>query len=877
MAKIKKLWIPLVCIFTAILCILWRDSPLILQFEQRFYDLRVRFLSASEQTSENIIIIGIDDESLSRLQPAVGRWPWPRAVFAGLVDFCSQADTIAFDILFSEADNYYASSDDLFADEVKKQEKVILALFLSNQPLTNPIPSKVEDFSLNTSFSGNSPIVEFHSALIPYPSLLEASYGLGHVNYVIENDGVLRSHILASKLSSKIYPSLALAVAMKYYNISPKELKIDKKGILNINNQTVGIDPDGKFRFVPTSDKHKIYSIADILTAWQDEAKGKIPKIKRKEFENKLVLVGSLATGLIADRHITTGVGNMPGVCTTAIALDNLLNGKFIRILPDIGEIILIAILCFLPIAPTLKRPRVMIIVVFSVFLVYLVAVILCLFNLKLMLPMTAPYLGLFSSSIALSLGYWYSEILHRQKLEVNLKDAYENLRLTNKRLEDYSHSLEAEVEKRTGELKKNNVELENEITERKRIEQTLVKQAEELAIANAKLISISRHKDQFLANMSHELRTPLNAVLGAAELLSEGIQGALNEKQLKSIKMISDSGQHLLALINDILDLAKIEEGKIELNICSISVMSACLSSLQFIKQLAHKKGIEVLFECPSENNKTLRTDERRLKQILVNLLSNAVKFTPEKGRVGLDVVDDAELRHTKFIVWDTGIGIPDEDRERLFKPFVQLDSSLKREHEGTGLGLSLVDRLTKMLGGTIFFESKIGQGSRFIISLPWNDEMDHSSDRIDRDDAGKIVDFSIPNRNSTQSEKSNINILLAEDNEATSETVSEYLQFHGYKVTVAKDGITAIDQAMELAPNLILMDIQMPNMDGLEAIRRLRSNEKFSTIPIIALTALAMPEDLKNCMTAGADSYISKPVKLQGLLEQIENQLKR
>ena len=873
--KNKKSLNLLACSTIALFTIWWRESPVLTTFEQRFYDLRTRLLSRYERPSSEIVIVGVDDQSLARLDPAVGRWPWPRAVFAGLVDYCSEAKAIVVDILFSEADSYYTSSDDLFVEEVKKQANVVFAFYLSNQASSSSIPARVEDFALHESFAIHHSLPHYHSALNPYPSLLDVSAGLGHANYVMDSDGVLRSYSLACRLNDKIYPSLALAAAMKYEGSVPMNPKIDENRTLQFSDRSIAVEPNGSFRLVMASEDHKTYSVADILDSWQDELKGKEPRIKREEFDSKIVFIGSLATGLLSDHQVTTGYRKLEGVRIEAIALDNLLNGKFVRTMRDMGQTILIFLLSFIPLAPSLQRPRMMITMVVTSSFLYLLIVTYCLFIHRLMLPISAPLLCLFISSIVLSVGYWYREITHRKSLEVNLKDAYENLRLTNDRLEEYSQTLEVKVDRRTKELKEKNTELESEIAERKRVELTLVEKAKELADANAKLKSISRHKDQFLANMSHELRTPLNVILGAAELLREGIHGPINSKQLKSVRMISDSGQHLLALINDILDLAKIEEGKIELTIRTVSVQSLCEISLQFIKQLAQKKGINVFFDYRDKNVKTLQTDERRLKQILVNLLTNAVKFTPEKGSVGLEVIGAPESKQARFVVWDTGIGIPDDDMDRLFHPFVQLDSSLKRQHEGTGLGLSLVDRLTTMLNGHVSLESKVGSGSRFTVTLPWLPE-EQTEGAGQENKPVNMPDFRTSSNRASQSPTPPM-ILLAEDNEATIETIREFLTFNGLDVTIARNGIAAIALAKDQFPDLILMDIQMPEMDGLQAIRQIRNDAKVNKIPIIALTALAMPDDLEKCITAGADTYISKPVKLQNLLDMINEQLQK
>jgi PAS domain S-box-containing protein len=425
------------------------------------------------------------------------------------------------------------------------------------------------------------------------------------------------------------------------------------------------------------------------------------------------------------------------------------------------------------------------------------------------------------------------------------------------------------------------------DITERKQAEKALkeerallaqrvAERTAELSIANAELARAARLKDEFLASMSHELRTPLNAILGMSEALQEQVYGPLNEKQLRSLHTIEGSGRHLLSLINDILDVSKIEAGKLELEVGPVSVQSVCQASLGLIKQTAYKKRLEVSFTFDNAVT-TLQADERRLKQILVNLLSNAVKFTPGGGAIGLEVAGDAKGEAAHLIVWDTGIGISKEDMGRLFQPFVQLDSSLSRQHTGTGLGLSLVYRLTEMHGGSVSVESEVGKGSRFTVSLPWQvaEKVERSEESVEGKGKGAPrVTLPMPNIPL---------LLLAEDNEGSINTLTDYLGAKGYRVVVGRDGAEAIERAREERPDLILMDIQMPGMDGLEATRRIRADADPSTglrtslakVPIIALTALAMPGDRERCLAAGANDYLSKPVSLKKLVEVIEAQL--
>lgn len=532
------------------------------------------------------------------------------------------------------------------------------------------------------------------------------------------------------------------------------------------------------------------------------------------------------------------------------------------------------------------------------------------------------------------------------------------------------------------------------DITKRKEAEEQLRQSSERISLANAELARATRLKDEFLTSMSHELRTPLNAILGLAEALQEEVYGCLTEKQRKSLVTIEQSGKHLLALINDILDLSKIESGKMELQIASVSPQSLCESSLTFVKQQAHQKKIN-LHSTIGEGISNIPVDERRIRQVLINLLSNAVKFTPESGEVHLEVKGDSDGEILQFSVTDTGIGIASENMERLFKPFVQLDSSLSRRYAGTGLGLALVRRIVELHGGSVSLLSEIGKGSRFTVTLPWHEidsininarETEKTQWQLpniqqaliveDSEITAKqvarylgeigtettihplgegsvdaalqfkpdiiILDLLLPNisglevlsqlkanpatkeipvlvisvvdereralslgasayllkplsRQEFQLALSQIFsqspqlsdrtalvvtsptaqkfplILLAEDNESNISTMMDYLQIHGYQVNLARNGLEAVEMAKKQKPDLILMDIQMPEMDGLEATRWIRKEPNLVKIPIIALTALAMPGDREKCVIAGANEYLTKPIGLKNLMKII------
>ncbi len=415
------------------------------------------------------------------------------------------------------------------------------------------------------------------------------------------------------------------------------------------------------------------------------------------------------------------------------------------------------------------------------------------------------------------------------------------------------------------------------DITERKKAEEILRESHDRLHAANLALEKASKLKDEFLASMSHELRTPLTSILGIAESLEMQVHGPLNEKQFQSLKAIETSGWHLLDLINDILDLSKIEAGKLELHTEEVEIEEVCLASQQLVKGMARQKKQNIQFEMQPESI-SMVVDARRLKQMLVNLLGNAVKFTPEGGAVGLQVRGDPEGCAVHFTVWDKGIGIQLEKIGELFKPFVQLDSSLSRQYSGTGLGLSLVRRMAELHGGSIQVESAPGQGSRFTILLPWLPPgATGAPDLKPRRSPASSRSAVLPAERNKEAGIKPL-LLVTDDNEQILAMLSDFLEANNYRVVTARSGYELLIRAPELRPDVILVDVQMPGMDGLEAIRRLRAqpDSGVAATPMIAVTAQAMPEDRENCYLAGANDYLSKPVHLNALLETIGLQLR-
>jgi len=403
-------------------------------------------------------------------------------------------------------------------------------------------------------------------------------------------------------------------------------------------------------------------------------------------------------------------------------------------------------------------------------------------------------------------------------------------------------------------------------------LEQRVAERTAELQNLNRELQYANRAKGEFLTTMSHDLRTPLNNILSISEFLLEQHRDTLSEMQTTSVRTIESNGHHLLALINNIFDVSMIDAGKFEIEPQVIDVDKLCQSSLAFVQAQAVQKSVSLAY-VEDKAVSMIHADPLRLKQILVNLLTNAVKFTPSGGQVTLQVHSDMANDHIQFSITDTGIGISAEDLKQFFQVIAQTDRKLQAPFDGTGLGLALIQRLTDLHGGSLHVDSDgvPGKGSRFTVSLPagqhlW--KLQAGNQNENEPAIAQETPVNGPHKRTT--------ILLAEDNEATIVSLRDYLEGYGYEVVSAHDGLEARAKAEQIKPHLILMDIQMPVMDGLEAIKRLRADARFAATPIIALTALSIPGDRERCFEAGANEYLNKPVKLKMVLNSIETLLK-
>ena len=410
--------------------------------------------------------------------------------------------------------------------------------------------------------------------------------------------------------------------------------------------------------------------------------------------------------------------------------------------------------------------------------------------------------------------------------------------------IEEHNATLEDKVLNRTAQLKMANIEMEN--------------QKKELENTNVELVHANEMKSQFLANVSHEFRTPLNSIIGFSELLKEKNFGDLNAKQLEYLDYIRSSGGNLLELINNILDISRIEVGNMEIEPDEFSLTDILGETLGIVRPLAHKRNITINTKT-SPASPIIRADLAKFKQIFLNLLSNAVKFNVEGGTVDVDweiKEEPSGMVMERFLILsvkDSGIGIDEKDIERIFKEFEQVDSSISREYDGSGLGLALTEKLVKLHKGEIWVESKPDEGSTFFVKLP------QGTERID------MPVFSRP-PSSTQEEPGSAVLLIACESEDLNQLLSIYLADEPYKVIAVNDGFELIEKAETEAPFAIIMGVALPRKDGWEVMMELKKGDNTSDIPIVLLSSTEYKE---MGFSLGVSAFLEKPVTRRMVLD--------
>jgi two-component system sensor histidine kinase/response regulator len=406
------------------------------------------------------------------------------------------------------------------------------------------------------------------------------------------------------------------------------------------------------------------------------------------------------------------------------------------------------------------------------------------------------------------------------------------------------------------------------DITERKQASERLQSLNDELVVERDRAQAAARAKSAFLANMSHEIRTPMNAIIGLTHLMQRDTREALGQERLGKV---ADAAHHLLGIINDVLDLSKIDAGKIELEALDFDLDEALARSCSMVAGSAHAKGLQLQVDS-TDLPRHVRGDPTRLSQVLVNLLGNAVKFT-ERGSVSLHgslLEHEVGVLKLRFEVRDTGIGIERDRIGKLFDAFEQSDSSTTRRFGGTGLGLAVTRELVELMGGEVGVDSTPGIGSMFWVTVCVQPAQ--GTPRREHAPYGAATgDDAPPQRTPLDSR-----VLLAEDNAINQEVARELLRAAGCEVEVADNGRRAVEMARTGGYDLILMDVQMPELDGIEASRQIRALPGLSRVPIIAMTANAFAEDRAACLAAGMNDHVAKPVHAATLYDTLARWLK-
>ncbi|PMB24605.1 hybrid histidine kinase/response regulator HrmK [Fischerella thermalis] len=385
---------------------------------------------------------------------------------------------------------------------------------------------------------------------------------------------------------------------------------------------------------------------------------------------------------------------------------------------------------------------------------------------------------------------------------------------------------------------------------------QSLQQRCQQLETINQELERTNQLKNQFLANTSHEIRTPLSSITGFTHLLLAQGYDPSKERHQEYLSIIQSSSKHLLALINDILDLSKIEANQLEMQWEKVDLQTLCRNVLILVKEKAANKGLKLSLELDPNVN-TLLADSLRLKQMLLNLLFNALKFTTN-GTVGLQVKSNNSWIY--FTVWDTGTGISKKHQAELFQPYFQIPNSVVSQNEGTGLGLVVTRKLAELHGGSVEVESELGGGSRFTIVLPLRQEegeVEGVGEDAKGEDRSRPFQLVSINNHST-------NILLVEDDSHNAQLMQVYLERLGYQVNLANNSEQMWKILDQQKPAVILLDIKLPTENGLAIVQQLREHEQYRSIPIIVQTAMAMKGDREICLAAGVNEYISKPIDL-------------
>jgi adenylate cyclase len=814
----RGIGITVIGVTAAVLALQWSGSLQLLEWAILDRWFRRRPLESGES---RVVIVTIDESDLSRL----GRWPMSDATLAKLLEKLKQQQPAAIGL-------------DLYRNfPVEPGHSELLKVFASTPGLIG-VQKVVGDAS--------GPVVN-------PPPVLRDRFQVAASDLVVDADGKVRRHLLSVREGrDKTILTLGTKLALTY--LETQNIRLQTNG----NTRTLKL---GKAKFLPLEKNAGGYVGVDvggyqILSNFQ-RLRGGFPQISLADvledripanlMRGRIVLIGSTAESL-GDRFYTPYTKNVRTTWSGVEIHANLasqivssaLNGRqMLKGIPEPLEWLWIGFWSSVG-----------------------AALGWCVRTLRWAVIIIPATIGsLFGSAYLLFLGGWWIVAASPFLAVVSAGLAsrsyllWKNLQLSHQELENYAQTLELKVQQRTQELLEKNIALEK------------AKLAAEAA---------NRAKSAFLANMSHELRTPLNAILGFSQLLNR--EPELQPQHREQIGIINRSGNHLLNLINDILELSKIEAGKAVINLSKIDLYSLLQTWQEMFQLKATSKGLELIFAVALDLPRYVETDERKLSQILINLLGNAIKFT-EKGRVILHVKkgnsswvisngkEKYQLPNTNyqlvFEVEDTGPGIAPEEIEKLFASFVQTEAGVKSQ-QGTGLGLAISYQLAKLMGGEITVQSTVGEGSVFQLLLPVS--LPEFAQILEPTHTPEVIGLA-PNQ-------PRYRILIVEDVAENRLFLVQLLLSVGFEVREAENGQAAMPIWESWHPDLILMDIRMPVMDGYEATRQIKATPAGQKTPIVAITASVF-DNKPAILAAGCDDCVQKPFRDSELLTKIAEHL--
>ncbi|PND38407.1 histidine kinase [Paucibacter aquatile] len=752
-------------------------------------------LTAQPLRVDELALLDIDDDALREMQPALGDWPYPRSVYALLLDYLQQAGArrVVIDLVLSGE----REGDAELARALQQGPPSVLAaagLQLDAPP--SALPREELTLLKGLAWSAappGTPSLSWNALMLPaMPLLREATAALGRVGLVsspLDSDGLLRRQPLWHRYQGQVLPALPLAVLLQE---QPERLQ---------SLQTWPLDAQGRVQLKLPS---RLEGLPEL--SWGRLMRAALGQREdpglRESLRGRTVFVGSSA--YFADA-VSTPQGRLSGSAFVATAAALLARGQ---VLASAGWA-WAAVLLLLAAVPGVLHAR--------------SRAMQAQQRWGLLLGSTA-----LSLTLLLGLAVW---LVQSQLLLPSLLGPLATLAL--------ALMLAGLAEQRWQSLRHRELRHAREVAE-----------------------AANQAKTQFLAHVSHEIRTPMNAVLGMAEILA---RTELNAEQRRYVQVFQGAGQQLFALINDLLDNAKIEAGKLSLAPHAFHLGELLRQQIDLQQGRARERGLSLELCCADEIEAWVWGDAQRLAQVLANLLSNAIKFT-RQGDVRLEV-RRLEPGRWSLAVQDSGIGIPPAMQERIFQPYTQADASISREYGGTGLGLAISRSLVQMMGGRLSLSSVPGQGSRFELNLPLPAQPAPAPGELPPAPAASAP--LAPRRLRP------LRLLLCEDNEVNVLVIEAMLAPLGHAIEVAGDGEQALACLQRGAYDLVLMDVQMPVLDGLEVTRRWRAIEAETARPrlaILALTANAFARDVEQCLAAGCDAHLSKPIALQALEQALE-----